>query len=1565
MKPEKLESVYRLSPTQEGILFHSRADAGPDLYFLQFACGLRGDLDAKAFRRAWELVVARHSVLRTAFHWEGLEKPVQVVSRGVALPWQELDWRDLTPAAQEERWADLRKEDRGRRLDLSTAPVLRLTLVRLAKSAYRCLWSGHHILVDGWCLPLLFHEAFAHYAALRRGAETARLAPARPYRDYIAWLQRRDLAAAEAFWRDGMQGFRSPTPLGVDRASAGAAEAGRDHGERGRQLDAATTAALVALARRNQATLNTVVQGVWGLLLSRYSGESDVVFGAVFSGRSAPIPGIESMIGLFINTLPVRIRIRPEAAFAAWIQEIQTSHLKLLEHESSPLLEIQGWSEVPRGRPLFESLLAFENYPLEGTTEDGGPPLEIESLPGTQGSHYPLGLNVFERERLDLRATFDPCRFDGATIERLLGHLGALLAEVAADPDAKLAELSPLSPRERHQLLREWREVARAHASSPVHEGIVGQARKAPDRVAVVCGDAHLTYGELDAGSAALAGRLAAVGVGAESRVGIATVRSVELVVSILGVLRAGGAYVPLDLSYPAARTELVIEDASLAAVVIESEPEGDRAARVAGPHATVPVDARPARVAAPAGVPSVVVSFAPQRLAAAEGARRSEQACRTTTGHPAYIIYTSGSTGRPKGVVLTQGSLSNLLGSMLAELGISSRDVVVATTSLAFDIAALELLGPLLVGGRVVVARRSEVTDGERLGRLLAESGATLLQATPSGWRLLLGAGGPIAPLAAALSGGEALPRALAEELRAKVGALWNFYGPSETTVYSTGGRVEDEVSIGRPIASTRVYVVGRDGLPVPAGVSGELMIAGSGVARGYHRRPDLTAERFVPDPWGDPGDRAYRTGDLVRWRADGRLEYLGRTDHQVKVRGHRIELGEIEAALLDHPEVEAAAVVIRGADESPSLAAFVELSGAGAGPAGSALRAWASARLPEPMVPASFTVVERLPLTPNGKIDRQALPEPAADDGEAASSFATPIEQLAGQVWGDLLGLGEVSSRSSFFALGGHSLTATQAVARLSALLGVSVPVRLLFESPRLADFAAAVERLRRGGAEGGLAIPRLVAAARSGVPRSPDLPIGRLQRGLWFLDRLAPGSPFYNLSFGVRMLGPLGPAALGRAVAEVGRRHEALRTGFEAALDGPRALLVEDAVPVLSVIELAALPAARRGAESLRAGRGTTQLGFDLGRPPLARFALIRIDPQSAELFVTLHHIVSDAGSIEILVREIAALYSAFAAGRPSPLPELQAQYSDYVSWQEGWISEQVIDGHVDFWRRRLAGSSPLLDLPADRPRPERLSLRGGTRERSLPADLAASWEALCKREGATLFIGLFAIFECLVHALTGEQDGVIATDVANRTSPSTEAMIGFFVNQVPMRFELGGDPTFHEILARTRSATLEAFDHRDLPFACLVQALRPDRSADRAPLCQVKLTLVEIADERIDGDLTFEPIELPRETAQLDLTVNAQRHPGGLRLVAEFSRDLFGEQRVDDWLEDFEILVRAALERPNRRLSEMVRDLNAATQVDRDRRRARQREARLGKLGSLRRRTPESGSAEEAR
>ena len=1052
-----------------------------------------------------------------------------------------------------------------------------------------------------------------------------------------------------------------------------------------------------------------------------------------------------------------------------------------------------------------------------------------------------------------------------------------------------------LSPDEKRALLtRLLKEKGAGKPNDPsVHRLFEAQVARTPDAPAVVFEGETLTYAALNAQANRLARHLRSFGVGPETLVGLCVERSPRMLVGLLAILKAGGAYVPIDPTYPTDRVAYMLEDSAASIVLteaglVESIPTGQ--ARV------VAIDAD-----------------------AWAGLSATDLDGLTAIDARAYVIYTSGSTGRPKGVQVPHGALTNFLGSFRQSLAIESTDALLAVTTLSFDIAGLELFLPLIVGARIELASRDEAADGVRLAVRIAECGVTFLQATPATWRLLLETGWQGNDRLTMLCGGEALPRALADRLLPKGKALWNLYGPTETTIWSSVWRVEagdGSVLIGKPIAQTQLYVLDARLRPVPVGVAGELYIGGTGLARGYLARPGLTADRFVPDHLGTkPGARMYRTGDLARWHADGTLECLGRVDHQVKIRGFRVELGEVEAALAAHPRVgQVVAVAREDATGEQALVAYL-VPRPGPTPTVAELRQAISAGLPDYMIPSAFVLLDEFPLTPNGKVDRNALPAPDAGRAVPSGIYVPPrnaIEEAVAAAFGDVLGRDRVGARDDFFDLGGHSLMAAQLLARLRDAFEVEIPLKDLFENSNVAALAHRVEDALR--ARSGDHVPPIEK-----VDRSAPLPASFAQQRLWFLDQLEPNQATYNLPVAVRLRGELDHAAMSLAFDELARRHESLRTTFTAVDGRPIQVIAPSLTIDIPVDDLTHLPEADREAEALRRLKDEARRPFDLATGPLIRVALAKISATEHVAIVNTHHVISDGWSIGVLVRDMAALYDAYTHGEASQLPPLTIQYADFAAWQRQWLTGDALKKQLDFWTEQLAGM-PNLEIPTDRPRPAIRAGRGGEQVAMLAPALMKSIKALGREEGATTFMALLGSFQILLARYSGQEDVAVGSPIAGRTRSEMEDLIGFFANTIVFRGDLSGDPSFREVLRRAKAAVLTAVAYQDMPFDQLVTALRPVRDTSRTPIFQVMFALQNSPMPPLETpEMAMTPIIVTSDSARADLTLFAFEAEDGLLATLEYDADLFLPETVARMLRHWQTLLDAIIAEPDQPIS----------------------------------------------
>jgi amino acid adenylation domain-containing protein len=1036
IKNKNIESFYPLLPMQQGILYHSLADPKSGTYFEQFSWTLHGKLNITAFHRAWHHIVERHSVLRTCFVWEGLKEPVQVVHRQVTLPWQEYNWQHLSPDEQQQKLEVFLESDRSGGFQLTQPPLMRLTLVQLSDTSYNFTWSHHHLLLDGWSVALIFKEILACYKAFNNG-EDVYLEPIRPYRDYIVWLQQQNLSEAESFWRQTLKGFTTPTWVWADQGVRKSLTPKDDYAEQKIQLSAVTTAALQSLAQQYQLTLNTLVQGAWALLLSCYSGQDDVVFGAVTSGRPATVAQAESMVGLFINTLPVRVKVSPKEFLLPWLQKIQTQLFEARQYEYSPLVKVQGWSEVPKGFALFDNILVFENYPVDPSVQDRNINFEIEDFRGFERTNYPVTLTVNPGKELVLKVTYDnSAHLD--TVTRMLGHLQTLLEGMATNPQQRLCELSLLTETERHQLLVEWNDT---EVESPqdkcIHELFETQVERTPDAVAVVFEDEQLTYRELNVRANQLANYLQQLGVKPEVLVGICVERSLSMIIGLLAILKAGGAYIPLDPSYPIERIAFILEETQAPVLLTQASIWETTAQHQA----------------------QVVCLDTDWHLIAQQS--QDNVFSELTTDNLAYVIYTSGSTGKPKGVMIRHASTVAMLDWANKTFTPEARAGVLASTSICFDLSVFEVFVPLCCGGKVIL-----IENALYLATLPAAKSVTLINTVPSVISQLIRNNSVPATVQTVNIAGEPLQNQLVQQLyqQDNIQQVFNLYGPSEDTTYSTSSWIQKDAShtppIGCPIHNTQAYLLDRNLQPVPVGVPGMLYLGGAGLARGYFNQPELTADKFIPNPYANlPGKRLYKTGDLARYLPNGEIEYIGRIDNQVKIRGFRIELGEIEAFISQHPGVQEAVVAVYCSEaDSQQIVAYV-VAQRDQTLTIPELRSFLQSKLPNYMVPAVFITLEALPLTPNGKVDRKALPAPDTARPQLEAVYQPPqteVEKTIADIWQEVLDIEDVGIHDNFFELGGHSLLLVQIHRKLQKTFQRDFLLVEMFQYPTISHLA-----------------------------------------------------------------------------------------------------------------------------------------------------------------------------------------------------------------------------------------------------------------------------------------------------------------------------------------------------------------------------------------------------------------------------------------------------------------------------------------------------------------------------
>jgi amino acid adenylation domain-containing protein len=1503
-----------LSFAQERLWFLQQWNPASPVYNLTRAYRLSGPLDGALLARSVDAIARRHESLRTSFTG-GAEQPRQLISQKHTPAIETIDLRQLPARARRLELARRLAGEARRPFDLALGPLLRLSLFQLGSRDHVLLLAAHQIIFDGRSLDIFYRELEILYAA-GGDIECAALPElALQYGDYAAWQRRaRDdaaLAGQLSYWKTQLGGSLPILQLPTDRPRVAAL--GLTGARQKIAIDAALTGALKDIGRRSSTTLFATLMAAFMVLLYRYTALEDMVVGFPVSQRDRP--EFENLIGFFVNTLALRGDLSGAPTFRQLLARVRAELQGALANGEVPferLVEALPPKRDFSRNPLFQTMFAFQNRLPADLRLTG---LRTEALDCDTGtSKFDLTLALGERDRR-LVGTFEYNSelFDGATIARMAVHFQILLQAIVDDPDCPIASLPMLSADERRRVLVGWNDTRADYPKEKcLQELFEAQARSSPKAIAVECAGARVHYGELNRRANRLAHYLKSLGVGPQALVGICLERSVEMVVALLAILKAGAAYLPLDPEYPRERLEFILADSQ--AKFLLTKKALDRRLELSS-------------LASARKLTTILLPRDREKIA-----RHSVKnpAKRNHPNSRAYVIFTSGSTGQPKGVEIEHRALVNCLFSMGRQLDISKRDVWLAVTTISFDIAAAEIFLPLISGAKLVVASRDDGRDGERLLRKINNARATMMQATPSTWRLMLEAGWPGAPQLTMICGGEALPRQLADELLGCGKALWNFYGPTETTIWSASCRVESgqaAVPIGQPLANTEIYLLDGQLQPVPIGVAGGIYIGGAGLARGYLNQPEQTQARFIANPFArNSSARLYRTGDLGRYLPNGEIEFLGRTDDQVKIRGHRIELGEIEATLCRNPLVRQCVVVVCGgtadskfqisdfksqnSDFERALIAYLVPSSESV-PDTAELQLYLRQTLPEVMVPAAFVVLDALPLTPNGKVDRKSLPAPDYRLSRLAPEFTAPrgeIEELVAETWREVLGLEEIGAEDNFFDLGGHSLLATRVAARLRGSFNIELALRKLFELPTVSLLAAHVGELRR--TQSGI-----IAAPIAPAPRGGALPLSSAQRRLWFLHKLDPDADAYNIPAAYRISGVVDAAALHAALNEIVRRHESLRTAIVEDHGRPIQRILASAELPLPLVDLTRLPANQASAEVLRLVAEDAHLPYDLAAAPLMRAQLLRLDHDQHVFILNFHHIIADASSLGDFYRELAILYDGFIGGSPPALATLPVQYADYSAWQQEWLASPAAKTQLAYWRGQLSGAVAPLELPADFARPARQSYRGARLSKRLPAALTGALKSLSRRQGATLFMTLLAAFNILLARLSGRRDIVIGSTIAGRSRPEVQGVIGFFVNALALRSDLTGDPSFTALLRHVREVCLDAYTHQELPFDCIVEALNPERDLSRNPLFQVMFNMNDTgARSLMLNDCQSEKINSAEPAAKFDMILYAPQVDGAIELTMVYDAELFSAARIALSLEQLGAILEQAVAAP---------------------------------------------------
>jgi len=1474
-----------LSFAQERLWFLDQLNPNSAVYNSPLATHLDGPLHVGALQQSLTEIVRRHETLRTTFPIIE-DRPVQLIGAASSVNVPLIDLSGLINGEQEVEVLRQKRDEAQKPFDLMRGPLLRVSLLRVGPQEHVLLLTMHHIISDAWSQGVLLRELSVFYRTFVTDLPLPLKELPIQYADYAVWqrqwLKGEVLESQLRYWEEQLGGAPQLLELPTGQLRP-AVQSYRGASER-LQLSVALLLGLEELSRRENVTLFMTLLTAFKTLLYRYTGQEDIVVGVPVAGRNHA--EIEDLIGFFINTLALRTDLSANPTFLELLGRVRKVCLGAYAHQDIPfelLVQALQPERALSRSPLFQVMLVLENAPRRRRRKMTD--LQLQSMPNERStSRFDLTLFLTAGSGgLKAVLEYNGDLFEAATIRRLLGHFEVLLSGIVADPGQRLSDLPLLTEAERQQLLVEWNDTKRDYPKDQcVHELFEAQVERSPEAVAIAFEDQQLTYRQLNQRANQMAHYLRGVGVGLEVLVGVMMERSVEMVVALLGILKAGGAYMPLDPSYPKERLEFMLKDAQVEVLLT-------------GGRTRAPLREYEGR--------AVCVDSGWEKFGLESGEDLDGNAESSSL---AYLLYTSGSSGVPKGVAITHRSAAVLVGWGKEAFSEEELSGVLASTSICFDLSVFELFVPLSSGGKVIL-----IGNVLELPRLPEARMVTLINTVPSAIAELLRMDG--IPVSAGMVNlaGEPLEPALTQALYQRPGVrrVCNLYGPTEDTTYSTwycvGREGKAKVPIGRPVADTQIYLLDEYSNPVPVGAPGQLFIGGAGLARGYWRRPELTAERFISNPFSErAGARLYRTGDLACYLSNGDIEFLGRLDHQVKLRGYRVELGEIEAVLSQHPVVREAVVVAREVNPGDKRLVAYLVAREKSPPTLSGLREFLRAKLPEYMVPSAFVFLDSLPLTPNGKVDRRALPELDQSHSklEAAAYVAprTPVEEVLAGIWVRVLGVERVGMGENFFELGGHSLLATQVISQVREVFSIELPLRRLFETPTVAGLAEGIEIAQRTGL--GVELPPIEP-----VSRDEKLPLSFAQERLWFLDQWEPDKMTYVSPMIIRLKGQVDVGVLERSLTEIVSRHEVLRTTFPIEDDSPVQHIAPPAPVSLEPMDLSKFSAKQRGREVRRIVREETRRRMALDQGPLFRVRLLRIAPDEYLMLVIKHHIIFDGWSQRLFLREIATLYHAFAKGEPSPLAPLPCQYADYAVWQRHLLEGERLQSHLRYWQEKLEGAPPMVDLPTDRPHSGRPSVQGARVTLRLPASLVNQLKALCRREKATMYMALLAAFKIALFQWSGQRDLVIGTVTANRSRPEIEDLIGCFIELLPLRSKLSADQTTLEFLQQVKETVLEAALHQELPFGKIVERAKTSRSRSQTPIYNVAFLMQNFGLTRYPQDLVrFTQVRLNRleedglreVEALLDLrfiVIPLDRREE-MSLFAEYKTDLFNRDTI---------------------------------------------------------------------
>ncbi|MFZ1289538.1 MAG: amino acid adenylation domain-containing protein [Melioribacteraceae bacterium] len=1484
---ENIKDIYPLSPMQEGMLFHSIYAEDSKDYKEQFSCRIIGELQISSFKNAWEKIIERHDILRTAFIWEDLEEPLQIVHEKVELPFI---YKDISEESDKEKFiSEFSSNNIKIKFNFAEAPLMRISLLKLKHEEHYFNWDHHHILFDGWGLPIIMQELLQIYSSeVKRSHHN--LKPTMPYKNYIAWIRNQDEKKSNKFWKDKLKGFSVPTKLKMPFAD----KHREGYLKKKYMLPIDLSDKIFEIIKKEKITINTITQAAWAFLLSLYTNSNDIAFGATFSGRNADVPGIGNMVGLFINTLPIRIKIIRYQKIIEWLKEIQLMLSKLQEYEYSALYKIQKLSEIPNNESLFNTLVVFENYPVSETLEDSSEELKIVEIDSFEKTNYPLTIVISPGKQIGIEIAYDTMEFDDFAIEQIADRYEIILKSIVANINKPINEIEFNSIEEVKLLEKlaqgEPNRVVEYKNTKDWFENIV---EKNPEKLAVISEENQISFSEMNKQANKIAKYLLYKKISKERLVGICLNRSVGATVSMMGIIKAGAAFLPIDPNYPIDRIKYILEDSKPDLLITEKN------------------------IIEKLDLLNSNVIYYQNLMQIVEELPSDNNNLDIDENNLCYLIYTSGSTGIPKAMCLHHAGLCNFVNNSVKDFSYSNEERILQFSSLGFDGAIGEIFSSLLSGNSLYIPKREVTLSEADLADYIKSNNITFAYLPPSFLSIINpNVFGNLLKIA---SVGDKCSSILAEKWGSKV-IFYNGYGPTETSIgasFIKYGKKYESVSsypIGKGFGNVKIYLLNANFRIVPIGVEGEIYIAGKGVGRGYLNKPDLTAERFFPDIFAnEPGLRMYRTGDKGKYLPDGNIEFIGRKDFQVKIRGFRIELNEIEAVITKHLSVKNAVVIANKNNNGDEyLSAYIirennELSE-------DEIYSFIKKKLPEYMLPKTISFLEEFPLSPNNKVDRNKLPK--AEPIVRQSSFEPPknsTEEVIANIWSDILKIDNISRNSNFFELGGHSLSATQLISRLRDTFKKEIPFQTVFDSIDLKDLSNRIEN--------DFLESKLNSTKIDRISRDQNIPLSYSQQRLWFLDQLRPGDSSYNIPTVLRITGDLNFNYLERSLNLLIEKYEILRTTFES-IEGK---------PYQKINEKCNLEIQRRicvgstNEEKLNFAKTLviekSSISFDLSTLFLLRCEIIEIEKNDNILFFLMHHIIADGWSISLLINELISIYSLLQKNISPELNKLDIEYADYSVWQHQQFLSENFNFELQYWKDQLKYIPPFIEFPYDKPKPNIQTSNGGKINIEIEEKLVSQINKLSKSENSTLFMSLLAVFQLLLSKYTNMNDIVVGTPIAGRNNLQFENLVGFFVNNLAIRTKINKNDTFRDLLVQVRDTTLNAYSNQNIPFDKLVEELHPQRDLSHQPIFQTMFVYQNLpkSDNQL-SDLEIIPFDMESQQINYEIVFTLQENDGEIKGSVDFNTDLFEKDTIERFVQNYKLLIRKIVGKPD----EILRD-----------------------------------------